>query len=138
MRPGLRAAEAKGNPHMKVAPRSWRTQSVSSGAGAAWSIYSRGTAEVFPAQSNSVRQASRTAGVTAYIRALAIKGIVSSVAQSMSDAEPSRFLQHGVTKSDVGKRKAAMPEENCLVVALPAWFAAGDDLAHFRVQRRLR
>ena len=55
----------------------------------------------------------------------------------MSDAEARRFLQHGVTESDVRKRQAAMPEENCLVIALSSWFAACDDLAHFRVQRRL-
>src|SRR5215470_470023 len=78
MRPGFRAAEAKGNPHMKVAPRSSRAQSVSSGAGAAWSIYSRGTPDVLATQSNNVRHASRTPGVTAYIRALAIRDIVQA------------------------------------------------------------
>src|SRR6516162_8695115 len=104
MRLGFQAAEAKGNPHMKVAPRSSRAQSVSRGAGAAWSTYSRGTLDVLATQSNNVRQASRTASVTAYIRALATSIIVSGVAKSMSDAEPSRLLQHGTTESDVGKR----------------------------------
>src|SRR5690348_1000216 len=62
----------------------------------------------------------------------------SRVAQALPDAETRGLLQHGVAERDIGKREAAVPEENRLVVALAADLGAGDDLADLGVQRRLR
>src|SRR5215831_11485615 len=86
--------------------------------------------------SSSVRQAAAAASPIAYIRAHAIIGVArgSRVAQPRADAEPLRFREHRRAQRDVGRRQAAVPEQDRLVVVLAARFRPRDDLAELGVE----
>src|SRR5712675_1929358 len=65
-------------------------------------------------------------------------GRTSRKSQFLADAEPRALFDHGMGERDVGKRQAAVPEDNRFVVALPAGPQAGHDLAHLGMQGLLR
>src|SRR5581483_3385832 len=60
-----------------------------------------------------------------------------AVAEQRAHPALARSLEQEVSDGDVGRREAAVPEDDRLVVALAARLAADDDLRQLRVERRL-
>ena len=125
---------------MKAQPRSGRDHSSASGAGNAWSITRRSTPLARASHSNNSLQADAAAGLTEYIRAFAtydMGSITRSAAAGRcraASAFSSMAWPSAISDSDRPRCQNRLVSASLCAARLQA----GDDLAHFGVQGRLR